>query len=91
MGFNLNPINNNPQISTQRTQNEGTTGGLGYIQRRNGKNSNNNQEQENNNKNSNKKDIFSLDDAKNASYADLPPLLRIVEFFKNLIKKLLNQ
>ncbi|MBQ3311115.1 hypothetical protein IJG72_03470 [bacterium] len=92
MGFNLNPINNEPQIRTTKTQNEGTTGGLGYVQRRNDNQSGkNNQKQEQNNKTSNQKDIYSLEDAKNASYVDLPPLLKTIEFFKSLIKKLLNQ
>lgn len=93
MGFNLNPLNNTPQLKATQTQDGSAAGGLGYVNRRNG----GRQHQQQNEKKEQKdtlnktKSTYSLEDAKNASYADLPPLLKIIEFFKSLLKKLLNQ
>lgn len=91
MGFNLNPLNNTPQLKATQTQNGSSTGGLGYINKRN----DNKQQQKENNKQQknslNKTEAtYTLEDAKKASYADLPPLLKLIEGFKNILTKLLH-
>lgn len=92
MGFNLNPLNfnNTPKLKATKANEGRSAGNLGYIQHRNEGN-NNNQNNQKSLFNKKQEETFSLEDAKNANYADLPFLLKVIEFFKKIIKKLFHQ
>lgn len=87
MSFNLNPLNNNtPQIRTSHTQ-DGGAGNTGYFQQKH------KDEKQERDKSvfGESKDSFTLSDAKNLDYSDTPFLLKVVEYFKSLFRKLLHQ
>ena len=89
MSFDVNPLNNTPhQIRASKSQ-DGGAGNTGYFQQ--GKNK---KEEDENSLNKSvfkeKKDTFSLEDAKDVSYSEQPFLLKVVEYFKNLFKNLFN-
>ena len=87
MSFDVNPINNTPQLRTAKSQ-DGGAGNTGYFEQQKKK-----KEEEEFNKGifKEKKDTFTLEDAKDLTYAEPPFLLKVVEYFKNLFKRLLNQ
>ncbi len=87
MSFDVNPINNTPQMRTAKSQ-DGGAGNTGYFEQQKKK-----KEEEDFNKSLFKenKDTFSLEDAKDLTYAEPPFLLKIVQYIKNLFKQLLHQ
>ena len=89
MSFDVNPLNNNPQIRTAKSQ-DGGAGNTGYFQQQKKK-----KEEEDFNKSvfkdDSSKDTFSLEDAKEISYAEPPLLLMIVNYFKLITKSLFNR
>ena len=88
MSFNLNPLNNNtPQIRTSKSQ-DGGAGNLGYFQQ------NKKDEQQDKEKSvffEEPKDTLTLSDAKEFSYVEPPFLLKVVEYFKMIFRRLLHQ
>jgi len=90
MSFDVNPLNNNiPQLKANKTQ-DGGAGNTGYFEQKRKK-----QEDDERNKsvfNEDKgKDTFTLEDARELSYAEPPLLLKIVNYFKMIINSLFKK
>lgn len=90
MSFDVNPLNNNiPQLKTTQTQ-DGGAGNTGYFEQQRKK-----KEEEEFNKslfNEEKtKDTFTLEDAREVSYAEPPLLLKIVNYFKLITRSLFKK
>ncbi len=89
MSFDVNPLNNIPQLKAAQTQ-DGGAGNTGYFEEQRKKK----EEQERNKsvfKDDKAKDTFTLEDAKEVSYAEPPLLLKIVNYFKLIIKSLFKK
>ncbi|MBR1942519.1 hypothetical protein IJ843_02145 [bacterium] len=88
MSFDVNPLNNTPQLRATQTQ-DGGAGNTGYFEQQKKK------KEEDELKKSlfkeEKKDTFTLEDAKEAAYIEPPFLLKVVAYFKNLLRRLLYQ
>lgn len=87
MSFDVNPLNNTPQLRATQTQ-DGGAGNTGYFERQKKKKE---EEELSQALFQEKKDTFSLKDAQEASYIEQPFLLKVVEYLKNLFRRLLHQ
>jgi len=87
MSFDVNPLNNTPQLRASQTQ-DGGAGNTGYFEQQKKK-----KEEEELQKSlfKEKKDTFTLKDAQEIAYVEPPFLLKVVSYLKNFIKKLLYQ
>ena len=87
MSFDVNPLNNTPQLRATQTQ-DGGAGNTGYFEQQRKK-----KEEEELKKAlfQEKKDTFSLKDAEDANYVEKPFLLKVVEYIKSLFRRLLHQ
>lgn len=84
MSFDVNPLNNaTPSLKTA-TAKDGHAGSLGYFQQ------GNKNDEKNKSIFKEEKEVFSLKDAKNSSYAEPPLLLRIIDAITDFFKKLFN-
>ncbi len=87
MSFDVNPLHNTPQLRAAQTQ-DGGAGNTGYFQQKR------EQKEEDERKNSlfkETQDTFSLKDAKELIYTEPPFLLKVVEYFKSIFRRLLHQ
>lgn len=88
MSFDLNPLNNNtPQIRTSQTQ-DGGAGNTGYFQQ---KRKSKSEEERDKSVFGEKKDTFTLSDAKEMDYSEPSFLLKVISYFKFLFNRLLHQ
>lgn len=93
MSFDVNPLNTTPETPTFITAQaqEGGAGNTGYYER---KKKREEQEEEEELKKAlfeEKGDTFTLEDAQKSAYIETPPLLKIVNYFKNIFRRLLNR
>lgn len=86
MSFDVNPLNNTPQLRATQTQ-DGGAGNTGYFERQKKKE----EEELKQALFEEKKDTFSLKDAQEASYIEPPFLLKVLEYIKSLFRRLLHQ
>lgn len=87
MSFDVNPLHNTPQLRAAQTQ-DGGAGNTGYFEQQR------KQKEDEERKKSlfeEKQDTFSLKDAKEMIYTDPPFLLKVVEYFKSMFRRLLHQ
>lgn len=87
MSFDVNPLNNTPNLRPAKAQ-DGGAGNTGYFEQQKKK------KEEEELKQAifkEKKDTFSLKDAQDSIYTEPPFLLKVVNYFKNLFNKLFNQ
>ncbi len=87
MSFDVNPLHNTPQLRAAQTQ-DGGAGNTGYFEQQRKK-----QEDDERKKSlfEEKNDTFSLKDAKEIIYTDPPMLLKIVDYLRNMFRRLLHQ
>ena len=87
MSFDVNPLNNTPQLRAAQTQ-DGGAGNTGYFEQQKKKKE---EEELKQALFKEKKDTFTLKDAQEASYIEPPFLLKVVEYIKSLFRRLLHQ
>lgn len=92
MSFDVNPLNDYtpPSIKTNKTS-DGGAGSLGYFKQEEKRKEQEDELEKSIFKESKDSYSFSMKDAENSYYGELPLSLKIINAIKNFIKKLLNK